>query len=154
MESLERLASSREVSVVARFPEEIPRVTADRDRLRQVLTNLMDNAIRFTEEGQIKISVSSGPPTPDGADTIAISLADSGVGIAADEIEAVFERFQQVDGSITRAHGGSGLGLAICEDLVKLMNGNITVSSEMGLGTSFTVTLPVDGTTEQGVASE
>lgn len=144
---------NKDITVVSHVEDDVPStIQADDVRLSQVMNNLMDNAIRFTDDGEIAIKVSNGADRPDGTGTVKISLTDTGSGISEDNLDLVFERFQQVDGSITREHGGSGLGLAICEDLVKLMDGTIGVSSELGVGTSFTVTLPTHGNTNQGPA--
>jgi PAS domain S-box-containing protein len=113
------------------------RVHADRDRLQQIVLNLLTNAIKFTEPGG-RIVVACGV---DG-DAVHISVEDTGRGIAPDEIERIFEPFVQVDARYTRAHEGVGLGLAISRDLARGLGGDLTVVSTVGVGSTFTVTLP------------
>jgi len=120
------------VSVASDVPE---RVVGDPDRLRQVLVNLLNNAIKFTDRGEISISVRR-EPSPE-AITLLFSVRDSGIGIPADKQALIFDAFRQADGSTTRKYGGTGLGLAICSRLVKLMGGSIWVESEPGHGSTF-----------------
>jgi PAS domain S-box-containing protein len=110
----------------------------DPTRIRQMLHNLISNAVKFTGHGSIRVDISAG----DGG--LVFKIQDSGIGIAADKLDAVFERFVQADASTTRRFGGSGLGLTICRDLVVLMGGDILVESVEGRGTTFTVNLPLE----------
>jgi len=123
-------------------------VDADSSRLRQVLLNLIGNAIKFTPEGRVSVSVThQGGTTPH----LRIQVADTGPGIPAERRDRLFQRFSQVDGSVSRNHGGTGLGLAICKNLVKLMGGEIGVDSEDGKGSVFWFTIaapPVDSIME------
>ncbi|CAG0998844.1 two-component system, OmpR family, sensor histidine kinase SenX3 [Rhodocyclaceae bacterium] len=105
-------------------------------RLRQVLTNLVGNALKFTHRGEVRVSVAHGG-TEGGQLTLRFSVADSGIGIPADKREAIFEAFTQADASTTREYGGTGLGLSICRQLVELMGGRIWVESEPGRGSTF-----------------
>lgn len=109
----------------------------DPKRLRQVLENLLSNAIKFTTTGHIWIRVSE--PTPE---TIAIAVQDTGIGIAARDLEQIFDTFHQVDQSLSRQFAGTGLGLAITRLLVHLMQGHLTVESQLGIGSTFRVELP------------
>jgi signal transduction histidine kinase/ActR/RegA family two-component response regulator len=109
----------------------------DPARVRQVLHNLISNAVKFTDRGSIAIELRGDP------DGLVLRVQDTGVGIAADKLETVFERFVQADASTTRRHGGSGLGLTICRDLATLMGGKIAVESAEGVGTTFIVNLPL-----------
>ncbi len=119
----------------------VPRtVLGDRGRLRQVLTNLLDNALKFTHEGQIGLMV-SGSATAAG--TVEFVVSDTGIGIAPGDQAKIFGVFSQVDASATRNYEGTGLGLAICLQLTELMNGAITVDSEEDRGSTFTVRLPM-----------
>ncbi|MGC5699027.1 response regulator [Pseudomonas sp. NFXW11] len=109
----------------------------DRQRVEQILKNLLSNAIKFTERGQVGLSVSAQA----GAG-IAFAVQDSGIGIAADQHESIFEAFRQADGTTNRRYGGTGLGLSISRDLATLMGGSISVASEPGRGSVFTLVLP------------
>ena len=116
---------------------EIPRlVVGDPGRLRQVLLNLIGNAVKFTATGWIAVEAGVEAADEHGM-LLHFTVADSGVGIAADKHEAIFDAFRQVDGSTTRKYGGTGLGLAICARLVELMGGRIWVESEVGRGSTF-----------------
>jgi signal transduction histidine kinase len=107
---------------------------ADRERVEQIVLNLLSNAVKFTPPGgTVKIIVSAD------ADEICFSVQDTGVGIPADKLEAVFEAFYQVDGSQNRTYGGTGLGLAISRQLARSMGGDLTVESTLGEGSTFTL---------------
>lgn len=114
------------------------RVLGDERRLRQIVFNLLSNAIKFTEHGGVTLAA-----TADG-DTLVLSVSDTGIGIPADQLQAVFASFHQVDGETTRRYGGTGLGLSICDDLVRAMGGTIALESELGVGSTFTVRLPIE----------
>lgn len=116
-------------------------ILGDGVRLRQILDNLISNAIKFTNKGDIFITL-GWQPNYNGKYAICFSVSDSGVGIAKEQLNRVFEHFVQEDASTTRKFGGSGLGLAICKQLCELMNGEISVESEKGQGTTFRVTIP------------
>jgi signal transduction histidine kinase len=122
-------------------------VAGDRTRIFQVLDNLLVNALKFTEEGQVRLEVCPIDAVPGGPDragcTVQFSVTDTGIGIREEDQAAVFESFWQVDGSATRHYQGSGLGLAICRDLTERMGGTITVLSELNVGSTFTVQLPL-----------
>ena len=109
-------------------------------RIGQILNNLVSNAIKFTAEGEVNVVVEG--IGPDGRDGLRLSVKDSGVGIAADKLPLLFQKFSQADGSNTRRYGGTGLGLAICRELAQLMRGKIEVESAEGKGSTFIVTLP------------
>ena len=117
-------------------------VVGDPLRLKQIVANLLSNAVKFTERGSVRLDVSADDRVGDQI-TLHISVADSGIGIAADKRGAIFEPFQQADGSMTRRFGGTGLGLAIASNLAQLMGGRIWVDSEAGEGSTFHVTVPV-----------
>ena len=116
-------------------------VYGDRENIEQILTNLLGNAIKFTPEGG-KVSVLVNPFREEGG-MVAISVRDSGIGIPEDQLEKVFKKFYQVDGSLHRSVSGTGLGLAITKGLVEASDGTIWVESEIGKGSTFTFTLPV-----------
>ncbi len=123
----------------------LPLVDADENRLQQILYNLVGNAIKFTHRGQVTISSAIVPLADGDGDKrhIAITVADTGSGIAQDMLPHIFDSFQQGDGSHTRQYQGAGLGLAITKQLVNLHGGDITVDSKVGHGSKFTFTLPI-----------
>ncbi|MEG3640886.1 PAS domain-containing protein [Magnetococcus sp. PR-3] len=119
-------------------PQTPNHLLGDLSRIRQVLFNLIGNAVKFTDEGQIEVCIS---PIEQGQKLL-YSVTDTGVGIAKDKQESIFQKFSQADSSLSRRHGGSGLGLAICRHLVEHMTGRIWVESEEGEGSAFHFTLP------------
>jgi CheY-like chemotaxis protein len=118
------------------------RVLVDGQRLRQVLTNLVDNAVKFTECGRVVLQLDVTDAGPEHVE-VALAVKDTGIGISPEKLGVIFERFRQADSSTTRRFGGTGLGLAIAKDLLDLMGGVITVASEPGKGSTFTATLRV-----------
>jgi signal transduction histidine kinase/ligand-binding sensor domain-containing protein/CheY-like chemotaxis protein len=127
-----------ECQVAANVPDN---VVADPDRLRQTLFNLIGNAIKFTAQGGVYVSVERSPdPSSEDAVTLRFSVRDTGIGIPQEKQQLIFEAFRQADGSTTRKYGGTGLGLAICSRLVELMGGSIQVNSESGCGSTFSFT--------------
>jgi signal transduction histidine kinase len=135
---LENQAAQKGLALHHRVDASIPLVAADLQRMRQILTNLVGNAIKFTERGEVTLSAR----TIDGGRSVAIEVRDTGIGIEPGSLGAVFNEFYQADSAFTRIHGGSGLGLAISQRLAAAMNGSITVVSELGGGSTFTLTLP------------
>ena len=123
------------LSAIAADPAPLA-VSGDPGRLRQVLINLVGNAVKFTDQGWVSLTLAH-EAVENGRVRLLFSVADSGVGIAPEAIERMFEAFTQMDASISRRFGGSGLGLAICRRLVELMGGNITVESQPGIGSTF-----------------
>ena len=145
--------TSKGLEFVHSVAEDVPlQVAGDAARLRQVLVNLVGNAIKFTEYGEIVVSLSLGAT---GAENLQLVFAieDTGVGIPPDRLPRVFESFYQVDGSMNRSRGGSGLGLAISKQLVELMGGTISVESELGQGSCFTFTAQVERQAEEAAAA-
>jgi len=149
-EMMERICEEMAVRVHAKGLELISRVSPDIPpllegdpvRLKQVLMNLMGNAVKFTEKGSIYVDVSRLTPTEKDEETatICFRVTDTGIGIPADKQELIFEKFTQVDASVTRRYGGTGLGLAISKRLVELMGGKIELESEVGRGSTFRFT--------------
>jgi len=136
-------AFDRGLSIVTLLPSAVPRhLVGDPYRLRQVLINLLDNAVKFTERGRIALRVAAEDVHDDSL-LLAFTIEDTGPGIDADKQACIFEAFVQGDGSTTRRHGGSGLGLAICRELCELMGGSISVSSTPGQGAVFRFTARV-----------
>jgi signal transduction histidine kinase/CheY-like chemotaxis protein len=118
-------------------------VLGDPLRLRQVLTNLLANAIKFTEHGEVVVDLRCGPPADDGGLVLEFCVRDTGIGIGPDILPRLFTAFTQANGAMSRRYGGTGLGLAISKQLVELMGGRIEVSSSPGIGSTFTFWLPV-----------
>jgi signal transduction histidine kinase/HAMP domain-containing protein/CheY-like chemotaxis protein len=120
----------------------------DRQRLRQVLGNLLANAVKFTETGHVMLRVGVDQRTPrnnsDGGDLLAFSVADTGIGIAPENLTTIFGAFQQGDGTLSRRYGGTGLGLSIAREVGALLGGEITAESELGQGSTFTLYLPCE----------
>jgi signal transduction histidine kinase len=110
---------------------------SDERRVQQVLLNLLTNAVKFTERGEVALEVEVT------SDAVHMRVADTGIGIKPDDLRIVFQPFRQVDSGTTRNHEGTGLGLAICRRLADLMGGEIRVASELGKGSVFTFILPM-----------
>jgi two-component sensor histidine kinase len=144
--SLRPHADVKSIQIDVQIPESLPAVYGDQEKIEQILTNLIGNAIKFTPDGG-NILISAQLPVHDPKDgdgqTVAISVKDTGVGIPVEHLNAIFEKFHQVEGSLHRSVSGTGLGLAITKGLVEAHQGKIVVESEMGKGSTFTFTLPV-----------
>ena len=143
LELLRPAAQAKGIALNARLPERSPRLIADGGRLRQIVLNLLGNAIKFTEAGEVSLALTvaeAGNPQ-DGKHEVRIAVADTGIGIAEDRLGAVFESFTQADGEIGRQFGGTGLGLTISRRLAREMGGDITVASTPGKGSVFTLDL-------------
>jgi len=113
-------------------------VETDRQRLEQVLKNLLSNAFKFTEKGSVRLEIA-----PAGKGQIAFSVRDTGIGVPREQQEAIFEAFRQADGTISRRYGGTGLGLSISRELARLLGGALSLESEPGEGSTFTITIPL-----------
>jgi signal transduction histidine kinase len=125
------------VALVREFDGGLPTMYVDGEKLRQIVLNLLSNAAKFTERGAIRLKAQAANGS------VAIAVADTGIGIPPDKLEVIFEEFEQVDASSTRARGGTGLGLAIARRLARLMGGDVGVRSAPGAGSTFTLTLPL-----------
>jgi signal transduction histidine kinase/ActR/RegA family two-component response regulator len=137
VELMAAAARDKPLRLACTLPPHLPAMfEADPVRLRQLLVNLLHNAVKFTERGQVTLDVSIAAET---ADTMRLrfEIADTGIGIAPEMLDSVFDAFTQADASSTRRHGGSGLGLAIVKDLVELMGGQVGVASRVGAGSTF-----------------
>jgi len=133
------LADKKSLQLVALLPDDLPLITSDPGRIQQILYNLLSNAIKFTPEGgrvELKLTRSDD-------EHVCVAVRDTGIGIPAELLPHVFEKFRQLDDSMTREHSGTGLGLAISRELVTLLQGTIEVLSEFGKGSVFSVTLPI-----------
>jgi two-component system sensor histidine kinase/response regulator len=143
LDGLAPLGASKHIELMLRYLSDTPnRVVGDAARVRQVMTNLVGNAVKFTDEGHVLIRVDyeASAESP----CFVIAVEDTGPGIPEDQQARVFEKFHQVDGSSTRAHMGTGLGLAITAQLVERMQGSIELRSEVGRGSTFTVRLALE----------
>jgi PAS domain S-box-containing protein len=135
-------AEKKGLGITINIAPTLPRwVSADGPRLQQILCNLLSNAIKFTRSGEISIKAI---PASNETSLVAIAVSDTGIGIADDKLDLLFQRFSQIDGSIAREFGGTGLGLAISKRLIELMGGRIAVQSVVDHGSTFTVTLPLE----------
>ena len=133
------IATERKLQLVIAVAPGCPdAITTDRQRLEQILKNLLSNAFKFTEAGTVNLSVRRV-----GSDRIALAVTDSGIGIAEDQQAGIFEAFRQADGTISRKYGGTGLGLSISRELARLLGGAITLESTPGKGSTFTITIPL-----------
>jgi len=127
------------------FPQSLPLLVSDSRKLRQILTNLINNAIKFTEEGRIIIAAEEKGKTNEKSEQprIEFRVTDTGVGISPEECDKIFDRFHQVDSSKTRRFEGVGLGLYIVKSFTEMLGGRVSVCSELGKGSTFTVILPI-----------
>jgi len=141
------LARNKNLQLSCTFAPNVPSfLCGDAGRTRQILINLISNAIKFTDQGHVSISVESseqGILHGDSVMLLRISVSDTGIGIPDDSLERIFNSFEQGDGPLTRRHGGTGLGLTIARQLARLMGGDISVGSELGKGSTFTVQVPL-----------
>jgi signal transduction histidine kinase len=137
LRTVEPLIDAGAVTLIRDFDGALPPMFADEEKLRQIVINLLSNAAKFTERGTI--SVHAGAQNG----RVTIAVADSGIGIPEDKLQLIFEEFEQVDSSSTRAHGGTGLGLAIARRLARLMGGDLRADSTLGMGSTFTLALPI-----------
>jgi signal transduction histidine kinase/DNA-binding NarL/FixJ family response regulator len=135
-EALAPLAAARNLDLTIRLPADLPAARGDPDRFRQILTNLIGNAIKFTESGQVMVGAEAR------AESVAVVVTDTGVGIPDPYREKIFQEFFQVDQTLVRRQGGTGLGLAIARRLARLMGGDITVESVVNRGSRFHLSLP------------
>jgi signal transduction histidine kinase len=137
VKTVEPLVKAPAVRLIRDFDGGLPQVYQDEEKLRQIVINLLSNAVKFTERGIVKVRAEAN------GESFAVAVADTGIGIPREKLEHVFEEFAQADASSTRVYGGTGLGLTIARRLARLMGGDITVESAPGVGSTFTLTLPV-----------
>ncbi len=144
------LAEKKGLDLTLNVADDVPtQLVFDEVRVRQCLSNLVSNAIKFTDRGRVEIAVTAEPKVAlrnDVPDTslVTITVSDTGIGVAEEDQTRLFDAFEQADTSATRAHGGTGLGLAIARKLARLMGGDLTVASKLGHGASFTLTFRAD----------
>jgi signal transduction histidine kinase/DNA-binding response OmpR family regulator len=140
---LERQAVEKGIALVSLVGADLPPVTSDPDKFRHILQNLVGNAVKFTEKGQVTVTAEIQRSEDGGRRSeILIRVTDTGIGIAADQLPHIFEEFRQADGSTSRKYGGTGLGLAIAKEHARLLGGSITAESTLGKGSTFTLRLP------------
>lgn len=141
---LEPMAEQNGLTLSSQIDPDVPvSIISDRARLQQILRNLVTNALKFTERGSVDVHVTRRPAERPDEDTLLICVTDTGIGIAEDQHERIFQAFQQIDGSISRQYGGTGLGLAIARQLAEVLGGSIHLKSAPGHGSSFTVQVPL-----------
>ena len=136
LRTVEPTIKSERLRLLKVMDPDLPTLWTDQDKLKQIVINLLSNAIKFTEAGTITVTARAENGK------MAIAVADTGIGIPQDALELIFEEFRQVDSSSTRKHGGTGLGLSISRHFARLLGGDIAVRSTLGVGSTFTVTLP------------
>ena len=135
---VEPIVAQASVHIEATVDQRLPALQSDRQKVKQIVLNLLTNAVKFTPSGTITLSARYDPRVRE----VAVTVADTGIGIAAEDHERIFEDFQQADSSPTRTHGGAGLGLSICRRLATMLGGKIQLESAPGIGSTFTVVLP------------
>lgn len=135
--TLQPIAEKQSNSVSVHCPENIGKLYADQTKIRQSLYNLLSNACKFTQSGEISLTVSE-----DAGEEIVFSIKDTGIGMTPEQLEKVFKAFTQADASTTRKYGGTGLGLTITKQFIEMMGGHISVTSQYGYGTEFTIHIP------------
>jgi len=128
----------KEVNLEWNYPRDLPSMQSDRDKLKHILQNLINNALKFTDFGRVTVAAREiGKPTG-----VELTVADTGIGIPPEDLPLIFDRFRQLDGSRTRAHGGVGLGLHIVRTFTDLLGGTVKVSSKQGHGSTFIISFP------------
>jgi CheY-like chemotaxis protein len=137
LRTVEPMVRGAQVRLIKEIEPGLPGLFSDQDKLRQILFNLLSNAAKFTETGTIKLTARRS------GEAVALAVADTGIGIPVDQLELVFEEFRQVDSSSTRQYGGTGLGLSISRQLAQLLGGDIILESTPGVGSTFTLTIPL-----------
>ncbi len=141
-DNLSSLAQEKDIGLNLNINGFIPKVETDLPKLRQVFSNIIGNAIKFTEEGEVNINAFAD------SEKVYIEVEDSGIGISEDDLQFVFDEFRQVDGSSSKQYEGTGLGLAIVYKLIKILDGDIKAISKYGSGSKFTITFPIEWQSE------
>jgi len=150
-------AEEKDLTVTCNVAEDLHKVYSDQDKVRQILINLLGNSVKFTSSGRIAVTARKSTMQKEGrgsVDCAAISVEDTGIGIAPKDRTVIFENFMQADGSITRRFGGSGLGLSISKKFARIIGGDITVESTPGAGSVFTLVFPIDIPPEEAAEAE
>jgi len=148
MAIVEPLARQKRLRLSCDLPAEPIRLTSDIDKIRQIIVNLAGNAVKFTDQGEVRIAVSeihsSGETEGQERREVRFAIVDTGAGIAPEDARRLFRPFSQLDAGLTRRHGGTGLGLYISQRLAQLLGGRIDVESELGAGSTFSLAIPAD----------
>jgi PAS domain S-box-containing protein len=137
LQTVRPTAESKQLRLMKEIEPDLPPLFSDRDKVGQILTNLLSNAVKFTETGTITVTARRQD------ETLVLAVADTGIGIPEEASDQIFEAFRQVDASTTRRYGGTGLGLSLSRHLARLLRGDVTLESEVGGGSTFTLTLPI-----------
>lgn len=140
LQSVYSLPLGKEIVLNWNLPSEFPAVVTDGAKLKQILQNIINNAIKFTEKGHMTVSAQTLP----GEKIVEFKVADTGIGISREHLPIIFEKFLQADSSETRLYGGVGLGLYIARRFSELLGGAVEVESEPGKGSTFTMRIPVE----------
>src|SRR5881628_2225046 len=140
LKSVYDVSLGKEVNLQWDYPAEFLLLKTDGEKLKHILQNLINNAIKFTEKGRVTVSARQVP----GAQSVEFRVADNGIGIPEEMLPFIFEKFRQVDSSETRAYGGVGLGLYIVKKFTELLGGNVEVETEPGKGSTFRIILPCE----------
>jgi len=159
---IKQQAFSKNIQLETKIPPHLPPITIDERRIRQVLINLLNNAVKFTPNGgkislqvnYIKFSGQAEIVQGAACDTLEISVIDTGIGIAPDQIQRLFQPFVQVESALNRSYNGTGLGLALVKRLVELHGGEVRLTSELGVGSCFTIAIPISPFCDLSVESE
>ena len=138
---LEPIIMRSKLNVTLQLPKDLAPISSDRQKVKQIILNLLSNALKFTHHGGVTIAARRNLAER----TLTLSVTDSGIGIANTDQDRIFEDFRQLDNSPTRAYGGTGLGLSICRRLAQMLGGRISVQSQVGKGSTFVLTLPIKG---------
>jgi signal transduction histidine kinase len=138
MAEVEPLIAGTRLAVLRELAPELPEILTDRQKVKQIVMNLLSNALKFTPEGSVSIRLEHVPAS----DEILIAVTDTGIGVAEENQKTIFEAFEQANSSYARRQGGTGLGLSICRRLSQLLEGRITLVSGLGKGSTFTLFLP------------
>ena len=136
---LEPIVAKSGLQVICKLPSDLPTLRTDRQKVKQILVNLLSNALKFTPQGSITINAQAAA-----RQMVAVAVIDTGIGIPKGDQVKIFEDFRQVDQTPRRAYGGTGLGLSICRRLTTMLRGTLKVDSKLGHGSVFTLTLPAN----------
>jgi signal transduction histidine kinase len=135
---LDPIIQRSKLRVATEIDQKLPTIRSDRQKVKQIVLNLLSNALKFTHDGHVELRARAA-----GRKRVTIEVSDTGIGIAPEDQQTVFEDFRQLDHSASRGYGGTGLGLSICRRLSEMLDGRVTLESSLGAGSTFTVHLPI-----------